>query len=302
MTLFIFTLYPEHYLNWTITMARRIVVYKLFIPGMLLILSLFSCSPRRFFQRRTLQTAPEVATDEFNRRCELAQQLAKDDRMAWKTSDTIAAEKPMLLDTLDQTWFVYPLNDKRFAFYGRFSPDDDRYYPKYVFTTDNKGSILRLPPEVNDTTLSYARAVNTGCTFFRSIIDSLQLDINYNHYIRLQPDASYKMWFFPAGYDNYYAHGLDIYLTIDSTGTIVTTYRVFGKFPRYFELDKKEQIIELDNTYDSLPSLGNLFFMYMNRKHFKKIIIVNTASTSTMVYTPERKKWQWVHTAKNYLP
>ena len=282
-------------------MARSIIVRKNILASavcLMFIQLFFSCTPLGFFHKTVLQKRNDDIPSEFGRRCELAGELVQDDRMAWSTSDTIAAEKPMLLDTTDQTWFVYLLNNRRFAYYGRFSPEDDQYYPKYAFIKNLHGMVERLPPSVDDTTLSYARAVHTGSVFFTALIDSLQQDISFNHYIRRLPDNSYTVWFFPAGYDDYFAHGLDIKLSIDSTGTSVTDYKISGRFPRYFEITQKDRTIELDNSYDSIPSLGNLFFMYMNREHFRKIVIINTASTSTMVYKPDKNEWVWVHTPK----
>ena len=123
----------------------------------------------------------------------------------------------------------------------------------------------------------------------------MQLEVDYNHYIRKNGDGSYAMWFFPAGYGNYCAHGFDVYLTVDSAGSTVVNHTIVGKYLRYFEIDKKEQRIELDNTYDAVPSLGNVFFTIMNRERFDRIVILNSGSTSSMVYSPDKHEWEWVH-------
>jgi hypothetical protein len=103
------------------------------------------------------------------------------------------------------------------------------------------------------------------------------------------------MWFFPAGYGNYCAYGLDVYLTIDSSRALITDSRIIGNGLRYFEFEKKPSKIELDNTYESMPSLGNLFFMIMNRKYFKSIIIRNQNSISSMIFSPKSNEWVWIH-------
>ncbi|MBN1578883.1 MAG: hypothetical protein JW913_20145 [Chitinispirillaceae bacterium] len=260
-----------------------------------LMFALFGCSHRKVLTLPAIEPPPPFDMKAFERTCTLADALARDDLAAWRSTDSIMAEKPLLLDSLDQTWFVDDRSGKRYVFYGRYSVNNDTFHPKYAFVTEEDGDLLKIPAVVDERVLQFARAVTTGKKHFQAIIDSMQLNVDYNHYIRKSDDGSYAMWFFPAGYGNYCAHGVDIYLTINPSGSLVTGHNIVGNYLRYFELDKKTQTVELDNTYDSMPSLGNVFFAIRNRERFDSIVILNGQSTSTMTYSPERKKWVWVH-------
>jgi hypothetical protein len=268
---------------------------KLFFLGCILTLSLLSCTPRSVSTLPPAAPQPPFDLAAFERTCALADALARDDRVAWQSSDSISAEKPHRLDSLDRAWFVDDRDGKRYAFYGRYLKDNDVYRLKYAFMADGRGDLHRIPIEVDGRTLAFARAVSVGTAAFKSIDDSLQLGVEYNHYIRKNSDGSYSMWFFPAGYGTYCAHGLDVAMVIDATGATVISHKIIGQYLRYFELDRKAQTIELDNTYTTMPSLGNIFFTIMNREHFDKIVINNSQSTSTMVRSPDTKEWSWVH-------
>ncbi len=231
----------------------------------------------------------------FESACKLAESLAEDDLAAWRSTDSIMAAKPLRLDSLDKVWFVDLRDDKRYVFYGRYSEEDDEYYPKYAFIFEKNGEIRRISSFADLRTRRIARAVFSGLAFFESLADSMQLDVEYNHYIRKNGDGSYSMWFFPAGYENYCAHGLDIHITVDSTGEEVIGSAVVGRFLRYFELGDRHRTIELDNSYDSIPSLGNIFFAIINRRNFDNIVIVNSKSVSRLIYMPEDDAWKWLH-------
>ena len=263
--------------------------------GCIVMFSLFGCSLRKMFTQADVEPPPPFDMEAFERTCALADILVHDDMVAWHSTDFIMAEKPLLLDSLDQTWFVDQRNDRRYVFYGKYSAKDDTYHPKYAFMTEEGGGVQKIHAVVNERVLQFARAVTTGKQFFQMLIDSMQLNVDYNHYIRKNSNGSYVMWFFPAGYGNYCAHGVDFYIIIDQTGSTVTHHKIVGNYLRYFELDKKARTVELDNTYDSIPSLGNVFFTIMNKEHFDKIIILNSQSMSTITYSPEKKEWVWVH-------
>ncbi|MBN1306824.1 MAG: hypothetical protein JXA18_02830 [Chitinispirillaceae bacterium] len=268
---------------------------KRFFLGCIVMFSLFGCSHRKMFTRGGVEPPFPFDREAFERTCALADALARDDLAAWRSTDSIMAEKPLLLDSLDQTWFVDERDGRRYVFYGRYSAKDDSYRLKYAFMAEQDGDLQKIPAVTDERALQFARAVTAGKQFFQALVDSMQLDVDYNHYIRRNGDGSYKMWFFPAGYGNYCAHGVDIYLTLDRMGSTVTGRHIVGNYLRYFELDKKMRTVELDNTYDSMPSLGNVFFTIMNRERFERIIILNSQSTSAMTYSPEKKEWVWVH-------
>ncbi|MCX7726555.1 MAG: hypothetical protein N2053_06870 [Chitinispirillaceae bacterium] len=255
------------------------------------------CIPKKTVITKEKESEFIFDIEEFAKRCSIAVELSIDDMVAWRTSDSIILQKPFLLDTSDQTWFVDKRGNKRYVFYGRYSYEDGRYYPKYAFVYEEGGEIYRLNNlEVDERTNKIARAVTTGRIFFNRLLDSIELEgVEYNHYIRKLTDSSYSMWFFPAGYGNYTAHGFDFYLSIDSSGSTILSSKIIGQYLRYFELDKKEQIIELNNTYDSIPVVGNLFFALINKDNFKKIIIVNAKSFTHLIYSPDKKELKWVH-------
>jgi hypothetical protein len=232
---------------------------------------------------------------EFAQRCSLATILAFDDFAAWRTSDSIIAEKKHRLDSLDDTWFVQAGETRR-VFYGRFFPEADTYSAKYAFEVENDSSVRRIPETIDSSTLDLAQAVYTGSERFKSILDSFMLDFKFNHYIRRNDDRTFSMWFFPAGVNNFCAYGLSIFLTIDTSGIDILNVVITGNELKYFEIQKVPSSIELDNTFDDVPSVGNIFFMIIYGKHFQQITIKNRNSKSTAVLSPDSAALQWTHT------
>jgi hypothetical protein len=236
--------------------------------------------------------------EEFDKRFDLAGDLALDDMVAWWTTDSIMAEKPNQLDSLDKTWFIYEENEVRFAFYGRYDDKSGQYIPKYSFFADKDGKVKRISNTVEQNAVKYAQAVTTGKSKLKQIMDSLDIDVKYNHYVKKDNDNSFEMWFFLAGAGNYCAYGLDVHMQIDSSRTSVKQYEIVGNGLRYFEFKDKPYKIELDNTFAVMPSVGNLFFMIMNRKYFERIVIVNKESISSMIHSPKTKEWVWIHSVR----
>jgi hypothetical protein len=261
-------------------------------------LLLFSCSMYSRFSRQSIGQNAARQNEAFSRSRQIAEELLKDDRIAWLSTDSILAEKSSLLDSLDRTWFVYKEDNRWFAYYGRYSDTDDTYFPKYAFVSEDGATLEKIPAVAGKTATLYAKAVTAGTNYYKTIVDSLQLDIHYNHYIRKSGDGWFTMWFFPAGYGNYCAQGIETRISIDPSAEKVTGHRVTGTLLRYFELDKKQQTVELDNTYDTIPSLGNIFFLLQNRDHFASIRIINKNSVSTMVRNPDSGEWAWVRKPK----
>ena len=264
-----------------------------FIVYLGITVTIFSCSPRKVV-RGVDDTTSAFDPDAFARTCALAEDFTLDDRLAWRSTDSIMAEKPMRLDSLDQTWFVDKRGAARYVFYGRYFSGSVDYRVKYVFRSDTPGTVVRLPGAADSRAVRFARAVSAANAVFRHLVDSMQVNVDYNHYIRENVDGTFSIWFFPAGYGTYCAHGLDFHLSVDSSGSAVTGQEVVGAYLRYFEIDKREQTVELDNTYAATPSLGNVFFVLMNRDRFDRIVIFNSRSTSTMVYSKEKGAWEWV--------
>lgn len=256
--------------------------------------TLSTCTSRKSL-RHSDEASSIFDSTVFVHTCALAEEFAIDDRLAWLSTDSILAEKPMLLDSLDQTWFVDKRDKARYVFYGRYFSGSGEYRPKYIFRSDTPGIVVKISPDVTDErTVRFARAIYTAGINFRFLVDSMQVNVDYNHFIRENSDKSFSIWYFPAGYGTYCAHGLDFHFTVDPSGGSVTGYEIIGECLRYFEIDKRDQPVELDNTYGATPSLGNVFFVLQNRHRFDRIAIRNSQSTSTMVYSAEKKAWEWV--------
>jgi hypothetical protein len=275
----------------------KIAIEMLKLGCSLVLPVLFTSCTSRALRTGGAADEPSAVFDstEFSRTCFLAEDFVLDDRLAWSSTDSIMAEKPMLLDSLDQTWFVDKRSTMRLVFYGRYFPESGEYRPKYVFKADSSGALRRARTGVDGRAIQFARAVSTAAAEFRRMVDSMQVNVDYNHYIRRNADSSFSVWFFPAGYGNYCAQGLDFVLAVDQTGSTVTGRVVTGKYLHYFEIDKRQQTVELDNTYAATPSIGNVFFVLNNRDRFDRIVINNSGSTSAMVYSADRKVWEWVH-------
>ena len=272
-------------------------VQKLVFIGTLAAVLLSSCASHRKLGEAAFEKKSIVDPEVFSRNLQLAEELASDDVIAWISTDSILADKSSRLDSLDQTWFVYKEADRRYAYYGRYAPGEGVYHPKYAFVSTDGATITSIPavPPRPEAT-GYAWMIHIGSNFFSRIVDSLQLDIHYNHYIRKNSEEkNYTLWFLPAGYGDYSAQGIEVRITIDAAAGRVDGYEIRGSLLRYFELDKKSQRIELDNTYDDTPTLGNLFFALRNRDRFYSIKILNKNSVTSLVYSAETGTWDWIH-------
>lgn len=271
----------------------------IFLKTVLFLGLLLSCCTLPKITRQHLSPVKKniiLHSEAFNRRVSLAEELVLDDQIAWITSDSLSALDTLLLDSLDETWFVVLFNDKRSVFYGRYDPETNRYLPKYAFSAYGTESPHRIPLEITEPIHIYARAVTTGVIHFKTILDSLGFDVSYNHYIRQNNDSTFTMWFFPAGYNNYCAQGLDVMLTISADGANVDNQIIYGKFIRYFELNTPEKNVNLKNTYDTLPSTGNLFFALNNRDYFNEISIICEDATYTTTFDLSDQHWIWKQT------
>ena len=270
-----------------------VIVFSAAIP-------FFSCTPRSKLSRRNVEATTGIDLAAFNRNLKIARELAIDDKIAWISTDSILSRKFSHLDSLDSTWFVCKYDNRRFAYYGRYDEEKEQYYPKYAFVSTDDSTISKLPSDTGDTgdiASFYAKMVTAGSHHFKTVVDSLQLDIHYNHYIRTAPDGNCTMWFLPAGYRNYCAQGIEVRITIDKVSGTVTGHSVAGSLLHYFEIDKPSKPVELDNSWSATPSVGNIFFVLRNRDTFDTIRIRNRHSVSSLEYTDDGT-WRWVHTAR----
>jgi hypothetical protein len=121
-----------------------------------------NCIPPRTSALQNSDLKMPFNMEEFDKRFNFANDLARDDMVAWWTTDSITAHKPVLLDSLDKTWFVYEDNSKRYAFYGRYQEDTKEYVSKYSFMVNKKGTVNQIANDVNGTTRKYAEAIATG--------------------------------------------------------------------------------------------------------------------------------------------
>ena len=256
---------------------------------------LLCCSPPKITLQHSLPDGKDITLDseEFNRRIALAEELVQDDQIAWITSDSLSAKDTLLLDSMDQTWFVILDNKDRYVFYGRFDTATDQYLPKYAFSAHNDAVPEQMSLAVTEPVHEYARAVATGVAHLKTVLDSLGFDVSYNHYIRRNSDSSFTMWFFPAGYNKYCAQGLDIRVIVRANGRSIEKSTILGQFIRYFELNKPEQVVKLENPFDSFPSVGNLFFALNNRQHFDMVSIICTNATYTTFFDNSEERWIW---------
>lgn len=222
----------------------------------------------------------------FIRNLELARSLAEDDHAAWWTSDSITAQQPHRLDTLDDTWFVLQSDRIRRVYYGRYLPQEQRYLAKYAFQMLEDRTITTLSTDADSAVTHVASVVYIGTRHFNNVLDSLMLDFKFNHYVRQLPDGSFSMWFLPAGTGNYCAYGIEVHLTISPAADSITSTTITGNELRYFEPTKPASDVTLDNTYDDVPSLSNLFFTLTNISFFSQITITNQHSLSTAKKSP----------------
>lgn len=233
----------------------------------------------------------------FTSRCTLAIDLVKDDLAAWWTSDSITAEKSHRLDSTDTNWFVYNRDNERLVYYGRYDEISASYLPKYIFKFSADSVVTRQTDSLSDDAQRFARAIVFSSKRFQYIIESFMLDFKFNHYIRQNADQTFSIWYFPAGNDRYCAYGLEIQIQIDSSASAIVAEQINGNELKYFEIQKIPTAITLDNTFDHVPSVGNIFFVHLFGRYFGTVTINNSSSTSTAAISADGKACTWTHEA-----
>jgi len=233
----------------------------------------------------------------FNQRLALARDLVDDDHAAWWSSDSITALQPHHLDSLDDTWFVLSEPTARRIFYGRYFPETNTYTIKYSFTMSDSHAIALPPSETSDTVTLFARAVYFGDRYFDHLLDSLMLDFPFNHYIRRNPDNTFILRYLPAGTGNLCAYGTEIILQLAETGDSLLSTTLTGNELKYVEFSNTPEALELDNTFDEVPSIGNIFFTLSFIREFPVISIINQESISIarMSETDTSGRVSWEH-------
>ncbi|RYU80742.1 hypothetical protein [Hymenobacter persicinus] len=234
----------------------------------------------------------------FSEKQELASWLNQYDQVAWHTSDSVAAQ-PQRRKQLDGSWFCFQDQQQVWhALYGKYQ--QHAFVPEFHYTVIN-GMISETKQGIDTARCNaYARALRLVNREIKPLRDST--GVQFNPFVRLNPDKSISVWIFPAYQpDGTAVYGGEFAYKLNSAGNRIVerTHYFKGKFLG-FKTDKPQDI-RLNYRDLKEPTLGSIFFVIYYREYFTRIVIDNSESISTL-FRGEKGDYSWVHTQKALTP
>jgi len=233
----------------------------------------------------------------FQDRENTVQWILSYDRMAWLSTDLVVHEDSAVLANLGPEWFCFQYDDKWHAVYGEYDKTDDRYRIAVHYEVSENGAVVRTESPLDTNQIDVlASALSTA----RSVLPAEygNAPVPLNQYVRRKQDGSLEVWFLPS-WDpqrGLLVFGGEAQVILDDQGRepLEQMYRT----PQWqgFAPDTTLRI-DMDYRDESLPTVGAMFFLIMNRSQFSHIFIHTAQYSSTLVDTADGTGW--VH---SYVP
>jgi hypothetical protein len=223
----------------------------------------------------------------FQSRQETVAWLLAYDRAAWLTSDAVMAEPDSTKRGLGREWFCLKIGDVWHAFYGRFDTEADAYHTALHYELGPTGQVTRSTAAVDVAqTTALARALHWG--YARLPEHFTDVGFTFNHYVRMLGDSAIEVWYLPGWHPRVevMVYGGEARYLFDATGREERARHVLLDPWRGYPLGDTTGIV-LNYEQHALPTVGSLFYLYSNWKHYRKITIVTQAYHSTLVDGPE---------------
>ena len=209
---------------------------------------------------------------------EIAIWLMKYDWVAWHSSDVVLTEDEDDVSRLGPEWFCLELDDRWHAIFGKYDSAKRDYQVVFHYEYSDDGEFIHSEVDVPQSTLNaYGRAIHrTGAQLPEDVTG---LPIRFNVYVRPLGDDELEVWYLPAVQsDGTLVYGGELrYVVVSADGEIHTQELNYTNF---FSAgvsggaggEKSLDIVREENEY---PSVGDIFFLLMNRNHFEDITIWN---------------------------
>lgn len=232
--------------------------------------------------------------DKFHEWDEEAQWLVRYDRVAWITSDSVSSEPEAIMEALDGTWFCVPGQGDVmwWAFYGRM--EQDSFVTVISYFVDTLGKVHKNNGREYDRILnqSIATAITNASKAFAAVRPA-EHAIRHNVYVRLQDDATIKVWILPAFQpDGTAVYGGDYAAVFNSEGNKLIS-EDYHFLPSLYGFKPGNKEIEILYTQYNTPPLGAIFFLHYYAPYFKTIYVRCAKSLST--YYKDGDKGYWIH-------
>ncbi|HEV8382057.1 MAG TPA: hypothetical protein VGQ29_10750 [Gemmatimonadales bacterium] len=225
----------------------------------------------------------------FLQRDSLARVLLRYDACAWRTSDALLAQDRASLPRLGPEWLCYQRAGHWNAVYGRFDDAKDRYDIVVHFVMQDTLAVHSTEPLDTSGISASTRAIRHGHALLPADFDSS--GFRFNTYV-LPTRSGLDVWFLPAWQPTgVVVFGGEAQYSFDSTGRSLRDQHVIEGPLRWFRPDSTVAFRLDSNSPDDVPTVGNLFFYYLTRRHFDRIRIKTAKYSSSMVPTDSGEVW-----------
>ena len=219
------------------------------------------------------------------------------DRVAWITSDSVIAASPEVRDKLGREWFCYEEDGRWHAFYGRYTPENDRFQ-LVLHYRDSATVPFRSTTLPWDTAslVPVARALSRARA---AIPDSLaKTGVAFNQYVRRLSDSTIDIWFLPAQQHNgMIVWGAVLRQQYASDGRRLLSSVIVGKGLRGIYPDTTREV-NIDEQGHEVPSVGSIFFLLSYYRGFRHIGVWTTHFLSTLARGDDGQL-VWIHAVRD---
>ncbi|MEI6090775.1 MAG: hypothetical protein WCR42_10015 [bacterium] len=211
----------------------------------------------------------------------LSYYLAQYDRVAWVSSDLVMQEPKDIISKMGREWFCFEDSLNRWhAIYGNYSFGS--YTPLLHYVMDSVLTDLKKTDIVKESFFNdYAEVIKRGYEELEK--DSVNMNMRYNHFIKMDSLKNISIWFFPGiQQENKAVYGCEYYYKFDpKVETILEKNIVKGPL-MYNVLDETKKIYLHYEKYET-PPLQAIFYAVYFKKYFAEINIVTKDMLCTII-------------------
>jgi hypothetical protein len=240
-------------------------------------------------------STPAFAAAAFDSVARTADWLALYDRVAWETSALVTAKVPHLapaqVDRIGAEWFCYERDSVWHAVYGRYDTARGRYDVALHYA-GRSGRGFTESATAPDTALTsrYGRAL--WMTRARLPAEVRDEGVQMTTFVRSRADGTIDIWWLPAFQpDGWAVYGMELRYRVDSAARRVMDSTVVIGTLRGSLLDSTVTI-EIDNSRNPIPTVGEAFFATLYASRFAAIVIESRDFVSELVPGDGGRVWR----------
>lgn len=232
---------------------------------------------------------------EFQANDETARWLIRYDACAWRSTDELLRQPREALAGLGPVWLCLANGDDWDAIYGRYDAAADRYDVRFHFRVTARNVTLSTEPLDTVRLLAAARAISA--TNEDTPRELSQSGLRFNVYVRFPGDSLVTVWALPAWQqDGVAAFGAELQDDYRPDGRARTVRHVIAGPIRMVRPDTSVAF-RIDSNGDGVPTVGDVFFLYLMRHQFARIRIQTARYSSTLMSTDSGEAW--VHVVRD---